>query len=44
MGEPQARVVAQSRRGALVEVTCGCGCKIQLECQFETPDGESGGQ
>ncbi len=36
--EPQARIVQQNRAGAIVEVTCGCGEVIRLQCVFQDSD------
>lgn len=31
---PAARIVQQSETGVLVEVTCACGRKTQLQCDY----------
>ncbi len=33
--EATARLVTQQGNTALVEVVCGCGAKIQLNCEYE---------
>ncbi len=36
-GAPAARIVEQSDRGAVVEVTCACGRKTLLHCAYTPP-------
>ncbi len=33
-GEPQARIVENSSEFAVIEVTCSCGKKTHLKCQY----------
>ncbi len=39
-GPAQARIVAQTDDGALVEVTCSCGRTVHLECGPADPGQE----
>ncbi len=34
IGEPVARVLRQDNESAVIEVTCECGKKVYLTCQF----------
>ncbi len=32
---PQAKVIQQTANQAVIEVTCGCGCQILLQCEID---------
>lgn len=42
-GQPAARLVSVSDAGALVEVTCACGRKTLLQCDFDAAAATGGG-
>jgi hypothetical protein len=40
-GGPAARVLRQDDAGALIEVTCACGRKTHLQCDYAAAGGQA---
>ena len=40
-GEPGVRILQQSDAGAVIEVTCPCGRKTQVMCEYAADSGPS---
>lgn len=38
---PEARIVRQDATGATIEVTCACGRKTYLRCDYAAPTGQA---
>ncbi len=33
---PQAKIIQQTANQTVIEITCGCGCQILLQCEIDS--------